>query len=327
MAYAILRRVFTDRDSAGWRILKRARWLTRFAAIFLGIVIALPAAELDAKISSVIRHILQIGMIVLLGWASVAAINAASSFVGSKSRLDVEDNLEARKFHTQLGILRRVSLVIVVLITFAAVLMTYPAVRAVGFSLLASAGAAGLILGLAARPILANLIAGVQIALTQPIRIEDVVIIEGEWGWIEEITTTYVVVRIWDLRRLIVPLNYFVERPFQNWTRESSSIIGVVTWNLDYRAPIEAIREELQSLVATDSNWDKRIVNLQVVDADHRTIKVRALVSARNSQAAWDLRCAIRKQMISWLQRAHPDALPRIRAEHVSLPDSTLKTI
>jgi small-conductance mechanosensitive channel len=192
--------------------------------------------------------------------------------------------------------------------------MIFPAVRSFGVSLFASAGVAGLVLGFAARPILTNLIAGMQIALTQPIRIDDVLIVEGEWGWVEEITTTYVVIRIWDQRRLIVPLSHFIEKPFENWTRESAAILGVVLWHLDYRAPIAEMRKKLEELLYANKLWDGKVANLQIVDSGVSTITVRALMSARNSPTAWDLRCEIREQMLEWLRAEYPDALPRVRA-------------
>ena len=187
--------------------------------------------------------------------------------------------------------------------------------RQYGYSLFASAGVAGIVVGLAARPLLSNLFAGVQLAMTQPIRIQDVVIVEGEWGIIEEITATYVVVRIWDLRRLIVPLTYFIEKPFQNWTRETSSLIGAVYFYLDYRAPIGAIRDKLNELVEKSKDWNGQTVSLQVTDAKESTIEVRATMSANSAGQAWNLRCEVREQMIDFLQREHPEALPRQRNE------------
>jgi small-conductance mechanosensitive channel len=188
-------------------------------------------------------------------------------------------------------------------------------VRQYGVSLFASAGIAGIVAGLAARPVLSNLFAGVQLAMTQPIRIDDAVIVENEWGWIEEITATYVVVRLWDWRRLVVPLTYFIEKPFQNWTREGSALIGSVYLYLDYAAPIAAIRAKLKDIAEHSALWDGKVVNLQVSDAKEHTIEVRALVSARSAPAAWDLRCEVREKLIGFLQAEHPEALPRTRAE------------
>jgi small-conductance mechanosensitive channel len=195
--------------------------------------------------------------------------------------------------------------------------MTIGAVRQVGVSLFASAGVAGLAVGLAARPLLANLIAGVQLAMTQPIRIEDAVIVENEWGWIEEITSTFVVVRLWDLRRMIVPLAYFMEKPFQNWTREGSAIIGSVLLYLDYTAPVDRIRARAAEIAAASKIWDRRVVNVQVSDTTERVMQVRVLVSAANASAAWDLRCEMREKLIEFLRAEHPESLPRSRIENV----------
>jgi small-conductance mechanosensitive channel len=186
-------------------------------------------------------------------------------------------------------------------------------------SLFASAGAAGLIVGLAARPLLSNLIAGVQIAVTQPIRIEDAVIIENEWGWVEEISSTYVVIRLWDLRRMVVPLAYFIERPFQNWTREGAALIGTVTLHVDYAADVQRIRERLEQIARESKLWDGVVVNLQVTDTNPRTMELRALVSARNASAAWDLRCEVREKLVAFLQAEMPESLPRDRTD-VQLP-------
>jgi small-conductance mechanosensitive channel len=214
-------------------------------------------------------------------------------------------------------VLKRVISTIVILITAGAALMTIGAVRQVGVSLFASAGVAGLAVGLAARPLLANLIAGVQLAMTQPIRIDDAVIVENEWGRIEEITSTYVVVRIWDLRRLIVPLSYFIEKPFQNWTRESTALLGSVLLYLDYAAPIDRIRAKAAEIAQNSKLWDRRVVNVQVSDAKERTIEVRVLVSAADSSTAWDLRCEMREKLIAFLRAEFPESLPRARADVV----------
>ncbi len=241
------------------------------------------------------------------------------------ARLDLKaaDNLNARRRATRLTMVRRIWVITISVFVVAASLTAIPGARQIGLSLFASAGIVGIAVGIAAQPVLSNLIAGLQIAFTQPIRIDDAVVVEGEWGWVEEIGLFHVVIRIWDLRRLVVPLKVFIDQPFQNWTRETASIIGPVFWHLDYRAPLDAMREKLKQIVETSPHWDGKVVVLQVVEAEERTIQVRALASAANSGAAWDLRCAVREQMILWLREHHPEALPRLRAEaEISPPPS-----
>lgn len=196
--------------------------------------------------------------------------------------------------------------------------MSFEQVRQYGVSLFASAGVAGLAIGLAARPLLSNLIAGVQIAVAQPIRLDDVVFLEGEYGTIEEITTTYVVIKLWDWRRMVVPLSYFIEKPFQNWTRETSALIGSVFLYVDYTVPVEKLREKLMEIARASPLWDGRVIVLQVSDAKDRTVELRALLSARSAPAAWDLRCEVREKLIAYLQEEYPDALPRTRQEVVA---------
>jgi small-conductance mechanosensitive channel len=197
--------------------------------------------------------------------------------------------------------------------------MTFPSVQAYGLSLFASAGAASVVVGLAARPLLTNLIAGLQIAVTQPIRLEDAVLLEGEWGWIEEITTTYVVVRLWDWRRMILPLSYFLEKPFQNWTRETGSLIGSVFVYVDYTVPVEAVRQKLTEIAQASPLWDGKVVSLQVSDAKERTLELRALISARNAPQTWDLRCEVREKLVAFLQREFPETLPTARVQVTDL--------
>jgi small-conductance mechanosensitive channel len=206
---------------------------------------------------------------------------------------------------------------VVVIITVAAALMTFESVKQYGVSLIASAGAAGIVVGLAARPLLTNLFAGIQIAITQPIRIGDAVIVENEWGWVEEITGTYVVIKVWDWRRLVVPLSYFLERPFQNWTRHTTDLIGSVFLWVDYTVPVNRLRAELERIAKGSKLWDGQVVNLQVVESNDRAIQLRALVSARTSPQAWDLRCEVREKLIAFLQANYPNALPKQRAEFV----------
>lgn len=252
--------------------------------------------------------------IAAIGWAATSLIDLAIKRRIARLDIDAADNFLARKSATRLDVLRRVIVVLGAIATLACALVVVPWARQLGVSLLASAGIVGIAVGLAARPVLANLIAGIQIAFTQPIRIEDAVVVENEWGWIEEIDLFYVVVRLWDRRRLIVPLTYFIEKPFQNWTRKTGTIIGSVYWWLDYRAPVAKMRDKLQEILNSTDLWDGEVCNLQVSETDKMTIQVRALATASTSPRAWDLRCYIREQMINWLQSEHPEAFPRIRA-------------
>ncbi|MGE0583889.1 MAG: mechanosensitive ion channel family protein [Flavobacteriaceae bacterium] len=254
-------------------------------------------------------------LVIAAGWSLTVLGDTLLRRRLSRLKLEVEDNLRARMAATKLDVLRRIWVVVGGLATLAAALTVVPWARQIGISLFASAGIAGIAIGLAARPVLSNLLAGLQIAFTQPIRIDDAVVVEGEWGWIEEIGLFYVVIKVWDWRRLVVPLSYFIEKPFQNWTRTSASIIGSVFWHVDYHAPVDAIRTKLEEICRETDLWDGAVVNLQVVETTETTMQLRALASARTSPRAWDLRCLIREEMVAWLQREHPEALPRLRAE------------
>jgi small-conductance mechanosensitive channel len=228
-------------------------------------------------------------------------------------RTDVEDNLLARKHLTQVRILRQAATVLVALITAGFALTTIDAVRQWGVSLLAAGGAAGIVVGLALQPLLTNLIAGIQIAITQPIRLDDAVIVEGEWGWIEEISVAFVVVRLWDWRRMVLPLSYFIQHPFQNWTRESSALIGTVMLYVDFATPVQVLRDKLEAIARASKLWDGKVVNLAVTDLRERTMEVRCLASARNASQTFDLRCEVREKMLAFLAAEHPDSLPRQR--------------
>lgn len=296
-------------------IAQRLRRPTR-AAVLVGVLeICVPLLPVSAEVRTLLYQIATVILIAAFGFVVLAILNTVSDIALRKYDITVEDNMRARKHQTQIRVLRRSFGLLVGLLTFGAMFFAIPEARQYGVSLFASAGVAGLVVGIAARPVLSNLIAGFQIAFTQPIRIEDAVLVEGEWGWIEEITATYVVVRIWDWRRLIVPLTYFVETPFQNWTRESGSIIGSVSWHLDYRAPVQEMRDKLNELLEASDLWDHNVNVLQVIDTHSDSIHLRALMSAKTSPVAWDLRCSIREQMVAWLQHEHPQALPRVRAE------------
>lgn len=229
--------------------------------------------------------------------------------------LELADNLAARRMTTQVQVLRHIAVVLIVILSIAIMVMTFPNVRHVGESLFASAGLAALVAGLAARTTLSSLLAGVQIALSQPMRLEDAVVVEGEWGWVEEITMTYVVVRIWDLRRLIVPLSYFIEKPFQNWTRQTANLLGSVFIYADYTLPIEPVRQELQRILQSTKLWDGRVWNLQVTNAKENVIELRALMSAASGSVAWDLRCYVREKLVDFIQQKYPESLPQVRAE------------
>jgi small-conductance mechanosensitive channel len=299
-------------------VIEQTRGPTRLALVILASRIATSVASFDGAAASALASTLNLAFIALVGWIAVRAANIGATLYLRRFRLDVEDNLMARKHVTQVNILKRTLDTLIVIITVAAGLMTFESVRQFGISLFASAGAAGLVLGFAARPVLSNLIAGVQLAITQPIRVDDAVIVENEWGQIEEITATYVVVRIWDWRRLVVPLTYFIEKPFQNWTRQAASLIGTVMLYVDHTAPVARIRSRLEEVVRESDLWDGQVVNLQVTDVRESTIELRALVSARNAGAAFGLRCFVRERLIGFLQEEHPEALPRHRQEIVA---------
>jgi small-conductance mechanosensitive channel len=316
---AFARRALGTRHSLSLRILERTREPSRVALCLAAAAFVLPLAPLDDRFRLGLTKLMVVACIALVGWIAIRAVNMASGRYLQRFRVDVEDNLLARKHVTQVRVFKRVADTLIIIIATAAGLMTFDSVRQYGVSLFASAGAAGLIVGLAARPLLSNLIAGVQIAVTQPIRIDDAVIVENEWGWIEEIASTYVVIRLWDWRRMVVPLAYFIEKPFQNWTREGASLIGAVILHVDYSADVERIRERLNQIARESKLCDGTVVNLQVTDTNSRTMELRALVSASNAPATWDLRCEVREKLVAFLQAEQPDALPRDRAD-VHLP-------
>lgn len=316
----VVRHALGERETFWRALIQRTRRPTALAALILGVALAASVSPLSPAGVEGLRRVLLIAFIVLVGWTALTALDIAALIYTRKFQIDVEDNLLARKHITQTKILRRTAAVLIVLLTVAFCLMTFPNVRAYGVSLLASAGAAGIIAGLALQPFLTNLIAGVQIATTQPIRIDDAVIVEGEWGRVEEINATYVVVRIWDLRRMILPLTYFIQQPFQNWTRESAKLIGEAMIYVDYSAPVEILRAKLKEIVEASPLWDKDVVGLQVTDLKERTMQLRCLASARNASVVFDLRCEVREKMIAFLKAEHPDALPRDRMDFGMVP-------
>jgi small-conductance mechanosensitive channel len=269
-----------------------------------------------------VRHASTLALIAAATWLSVRMMSTVADAVAALYPVGVAENLEARRIHTQARLLTRTASSVVVLVGVSFALLTFPGVRHIGASLLASAGIAGLVVGIAARPILGNLLAGLQIALTQPIRIDDVVIVEGEWGRIEDIGRTFVTIALWDQRRLVVPLQYFVEKPFQNWTRASSEILGTVFLWVDYGMPVEPLRAELRRICEAAPEWDRRVCLVQVTDASDRAMQLRALVSAADAGRAWDLRCLVRERLIDFIRREHAQFLPRLRADFTPTPDA-----
>jgi small-conductance mechanosensitive channel len=279
----------------------------------IAIVFGVPILKLPPEYSVMIIRGSTILLIVAGAVILTQVVNLGERIVLAKYDILVADNLQARKIYTQIHVLSKTLYFVIGLFTIASVLMLFEEVRRLGTSILASAGVLGVILGFAAQKTIANLFAGFQLAMTQPIRLDDVVVVEGEWGRIEEITLTYVIIHIWDDRRLIVPLSYFIEKPFQNWTRASAQLLGSVVLSVDYSLPLDEARKALKEIIENHPLWDKRFWNLQVTDATEKTMQLRVLATSADSSKSWDLRCAIREQLIGYIQNRHPECLPQIR--------------
>jgi small-conductance mechanosensitive channel len=295
-----------------------AREMRGPARVFLPVValfLALPAIPVPAPLATPAGHATKIALVASIGWILARLTNAIVEYVHTRYEVAAPDNLRARTVQTRFELLRRIVVVAIAFVTLSLALMTFPSIRRLGLTMFASAGIAGLAVGLAARPVLANVIAGLQLAFTEPIRLDDVVVVEGEWGRIEWIGATYVVVRIWDLRRLVLPLTYFIERPFQNWTRVTADLLATVFVYADYTVPVDAVRAELHRILASSGLWDGKTWGLQVTNATERALELRALMSAPDSSSAWDLRCHVREKLIGFLREKYPDCLPRTRAE------------
>jgi small-conductance mechanosensitive channel len=285
----------------------------RLAMPLLGVILLLPLLRLPEEWTWVTQKGFGILLIVAFSVLIVRGVNAVQTALMSRHRLDAPDNLSARKIFTQVSVIRKIIVTAVVILATGSILMMFDPVRQFGTSILASAGIAGIVIGFAAQKTLGNVLAGIQIALTQPLLIDDIVVVEGEFGQIEEITLTYVTVRTWDLRRLVVPITQFVEKPFQNWSRVSTELLGTVILYLDYQAPMGELRKELKRLVENNPKWDKRVCGLQVTDAKQSTIEVRALVSGADPGKLGDLRCEVREGLINFLVHNYPESLPRSR--------------
>ena len=279
------------------------------------ILISIPLTRLGEKITPIVIHALTFYIIAACGWLFINAVHMTRETILNLYDFDAHDNLRARMVYTQTRVISNIIIGGIGILAASFMLMTFSAVRQIGVSLLASAGVLGVVLGFAAQKTLGNLIAGIQIALAQPIRLDDAVVVENEWGWIEEITLTYVVVRIWDLRRLVLPISYFLEKPFQNWTRTSANILGSVFIHVDYTVPVGEVRAELGRILNESPYWDKEVNVLQVTDTTEHTIELRALMSAADSPTAWNLRCETREKLVEFLQKKYPQSLPRTRVE------------
>jgi small-conductance mechanosensitive channel len=293
----------------------------------LALLLVWQAAPAHLPYLGTLRQLTVLVFIGSLTWFVVSVIGGFAKGIVERHPVSIEDNLQARRIQTQTNVLGRSLQVIVVIAGMAMALMTFPSARQVGASLLASAGVLGIVGGLAARPVFSNLIAGLQLALAQPLRLDDVLIVKGEWGRVEEITGTYVVLKIWDERRLIIPLQWFIENPFENWTRTGANILGTVFLYLDYATPIATLRAEAERLVKTFPEWDGRVFAVQVTDAKDRTIEVRVLVSAANSGKAFDLRCKMREGLLAFLSREHPESLPLVRTLNSGSENPTVAAV
>jgi small-conductance mechanosensitive channel len=289
---------------------RAVRLLLPMVALILGA----PALAISPELEAIFRNGVSLLLIGTVAFLLFQLVEAGEALVLRQYRIDHGDNLEARKVYTQVTVLKKVALAVIAVFALASMLMVFESVRQFGTSILASAGIAGIIIGFAAQRSIATLLAGFQIAVTQPIRIDDVVIVEGEWGRIEDITLTYVVVRIWDLRRLVLPISYFIEQPFQNWTRTSADILGTVFLYVDYTVPLQPLREELTRILSASPYWDGKVNVLQVTEAKEQTLELRALASAADASLAWDLRCEVREKLIHFLQTRYHGCLPRVRA-------------
>jgi len=315
IAFGVLRRIVRNRD-VFWRgVVERARTKLRVLIIIIGVGIGVTVSPMDPAPSEDVRDVLIFLFILTLGWLASGVLDMWTVMHLKRFNIATEDNLVARKHLTQTRILQRVAKVVLFIVTVGLALMTISGFRQWGVSLLASAGVVGIIAGLALQPILTNMVAGIQIALTQPIRIDDAVIVEGEWGNVEEITSTYVVVKIWDWRRMVLPLSYFITTPFQNWTRENARLIGSAFFYVDYEAPIDRLRAAFEDIVRASKHWDGEVQVMQVTDITERVLQVRCLASARSAGVAFDLRCEIREKLMAFMRDHCREALPRDRIE------------
>ncbi|MET8119735.1 mechanosensitive ion channel domain-containing protein [Micromonospora sp. NPDC005291] len=260
-------------------------------------------------------HLLVLSVIASTAWLVACLLVVVEDTALARFRVDVPDNRHARRVRTQVVMLRRLTIAMIVILTIGVMLMTFPSVRGIGAGVLTSAGVVGVVAALAAQSLLGNVFAGLQLAFSDAVRLDDVVVVEGEWGRIEELTLSYVVVQIWDDRRLILPTSYFTSKPFQNWTRTEAAVLGTAEIDVDWAVPVQTMREELRRLVEGTELWDGRVCVLQVTDATGGMVRMRALVSAADAGSLWDLRCLVREHLVAWIRDNRPTAMPRMRTE------------
>jgi small-conductance mechanosensitive channel len=318
LGFFFLRRAVDGRGkSLQESLVRNVRWPTRIIVALAALEVALTRVTVGARVRSDLLHGVGVALVFAVGFLIVRLTYVFDDVILARYRLNVRDNLKARRIHTQIQVLRRVTVVVVAVVSAAVVLLSFRQVRVAGAGLLASAGVVGIVAGVAARPTATNLVAGLQIAISQPIRVDDVVVVEGRWGRIEQIALTYVVVRLWDLRRLVLPISYFIQNPFENWTRSTADILGWVFLEVDFTAPVERIRARFHQILATSPNWDGKVGVLQVTDVGSETMQLRASMSSPDSSRSFDLQCEVREQLIAFIRTDCPEALPRRRTEFV----------
>lgn len=310
-------RAIAKRWPAVDQISRRMRRPLRILLAIIGVWVAIRLTTEPSSWTPGVEHALTIALIIAIAWLLAEILFVVEDAIAARYPIDVPDNRHARRVRTQVQVLRRITAVVIVIVAGSAILLTFPGMRAVGASILASAGLVSIIAGLAAQTSLANIFSGMQIAFTDAIRVDDVVIVEGEWGRIEEITMTYVVVHIWDDRRLVLPSTYFTTTPFQNWTRRASQLLGTIELDVDWTVPVDGLRAEMHRLLAETDLWDHRVGIIQVTDATGGLVRIRALASAANAPILWDLRCYLREGLVRWIQQ-HRAGLPRTRLESVT---------
>ena len=313
LLFKVLKRLLKSINRQGLVYTEKFKVPALFIVIFIALIIVDPFLKFEVQLQGIFHHCIVIFVIITLAWILIRAVDLAKLIILKRFDIEKKDNLQARQIFTQFKIIRQIIVLIIIVLATAAILMTFDKVRQIGISLLASAGVMGIIIGFAAQKSIANVFAGFQIAMTQPFRIEDVVVVEGEFGKIEEITLTYIVVKVWDGRRLILPITYFIEKPFQTLTRTSADIMGTIFLYVDYLVPFDALRSELDQILKATDLWDTKVSNLQVTNASEKTVEVRILVSAADSGKLWDLRVLIREKLIEFIRENYPESLPRTR--------------